>query len=169
METIVPYLSATRRKAEIWPEIAEACWQGEREAPCESWRPMPKALASRFLPYFTFRNHVPVWPTPSETFGEGLCRVQETAGLLLEEAEKKTRTLLMVSHGFFIRELLNVILARPEPDEFRHDNCGITSLGFRGAWQLNFCNSSHDEFVSSKPAACDGSLPPTTHEVGFEG
>ncbi len=142
METLVPYLSATRQKAEIWPEIAEGCWQKEREGPSGSWTSQPDRLSSRFSPHFTFRNNVAIRPSDQETFGEGLCRVHETSGLLLEEANKKTGSLLMVAHGNFNRELLNHLLMTSEPLEFHHDNCGMTSLDFDGEWHLNFLNTA---------------------------
>ena len=37
LQTIAPYLAATQQRAEIWPEIAEACWQDEREALADDW------------------------------------------------------------------------------------------------------------------------------------
>ena len=104
-------------------------------------------LSSRFLPHFAFRNQVAVWPSGPETFGEGL-RVHETAERLLAEVNQQTRSLLMISHGHFIRELLNHLLMTAEPNAFHHDNCGITALDYIGKWQLNFVNMPHEKLGS---------------------
>lgn len=141
LQTIAPYLDRTHQRAEVWPEIAEACWHAQREEPADAWRSDPAVLPIRLARHFTFRNNKPIRPGGPQTFGEGLCRVHQAPDLILNAAGKQDCSLLMVSHGIFIRELLHVLLATPDPaDHHHHDNCGMTSLTSDGGWRLNFCN-----------------------------
>ena len=79
-------------------------------------------------------------PAPREGFGEGLTRVHET-GRLLRPFEDRPVTLLMVTHGHFIRELLNLLLDTSELTSFPHENCGMTSLTHEEAWRLDSLNA----------------------------
>jgi broad specificity phosphatase PhoE len=46
----------------------------------------------------------------------------------------------MVTHGHFIRELINLLLHTRNIVRFPHGNCAITLLSFDGAWMMDFCN-----------------------------
>jgi len=139
LQTIAPYLEAANRQAEIWPEAAEACWHGEREEASGSWRPGPTSLPDDLARLFSYREDNPVEPAHPESFGEGLARVHETVQLLRPLGDRDI-TLLMVTHGHFIRELLNLLLETPELAEFPHDNTGMTSLTLEDGWILDSLN-----------------------------
>jgi len=139
LQTIAPYLRAAGRRGEIWPETAEACWHGEREEASGSWRSGPSSVPDELAPHFFYRDGNPVEPAHPESFGEGLARVHETVRLL-QPLGGRDVTLLMVTHGHFIRELLNLLLGTPELERFPHENCGLTSLTFEGGWRLDFLN-----------------------------
>jgi broad specificity phosphatase PhoE len=140
LETVLPYLKATGRRAEVWPEVAECCWQEEREEPSDSWRSQPATVPEEIADHVTFRNHPPARPHEAETFGEGLRRVHDTWRLFGELADGSDPSILMVTHGYFIRESLNLILNTQEIEAFDHGNCGLTSLTFSEAWTMDFCN-----------------------------
>ena len=78
LQTITPTLIKTGQTAEIWPEIAEACWHDEREPPAESWEPQPADA----VPHFRFRDDRMIKPGHPETFGQGLRRVHDALELL---------------------------------------------------------------------------------------
>jgi len=139
MQTIAPYLKAADRRGEIWPETAEACWHGEREEASGSWRSAPSSLREELAPLFFYREDNPVEPAHPESFGEGLFRVHETVRLLQPLGDRDV-TLLMVTHGHFIRELLNLLLDTPELAGFPHKNCGMTSLILESSWKLESLN-----------------------------
>jgi len=143
LQTIAPYLGAADRRGEIWPETAEACWHGEREEASGSWRPGPSSLRKDIAPLFVYRDDNPVEPAHPESFGEGLARVHETVRLLRSLGEPDL-TLLMVTHGHFIRELLNLLLETPELAEFPHDNTGMTSLTHEDGWRIESLNKPVD-------------------------
>ena len=140
METVTPYLQMTRQRADLWPEIAEACWHPEREAPAAAWRTQPAPLPATAAHLFDYRDGVAVRPAHPESFGEGLCRVCEALNLLENLGQGQDASILMVTHGHFIRELLNLMLDTDAIRDFPHDNCGTTGLRFDGRWTLDFCN-----------------------------
>ena len=57
LQTIAPYLAKTDRTGEVWPEMAEACWQEEREPPAESWDSQPTCLPHDIPRHFTWRDN----------------------------------------------------------------------------------------------------------------
>jgi len=140
-DTIKPYLEATGQCAEIWPEIAEACWHDEREASAANWRPQPAPpLPDAYQPHFCYRDQNVVQHTHPETFGEGLCRVYSAVEMLQTMSKQTEGTILMVIHGHFIREVLNLLLDTRSMNPFHHANCGMTLLHKTGVWEMAFCN-----------------------------
>ncbi len=139
METLVPYLEATKQRAEIWPELAEACWQSPEEPPSAAWNPQPASVPLDIARYFTYRDNKAVKPSESEAFGQGLGRVHATRERIQALADSP-HTFLVVTHGHFLREFLNLLLETPSPVEFPHENCGMTMLTYAQGWQMEFCN-----------------------------
>ncbi|MBT3295826.1 MAG: histidine phosphatase family protein [Verrucomicrobia bacterium] len=140
MESVTPYLQMTQQRAELWPEITEACWHPEREAPADAWRTQPAPLPATLSPLFYYRDAAAIRPAHPESFGEGLCRVRDALNLLENLGRDQDASILMVTHGHFIRELLNLMLDTDTIRDFPHDNCGITGLRFDGRWRLDFSN-----------------------------
>ena len=140
LETIAPYLETTHQRAEIWPEIAEACWQEREPHPSPSWNAQPASVPDRLANLFSYRNNQAVKPVEPESFADGLCRVHTTAQRIKDAAARPNHSILMVTHGLFIRELLNLLFDTRSPIRFPHDNCGMTSVSYNGAWTMDFCN-----------------------------
>ncbi len=140
LETVAPYLDATGKRAEIWPEIAEACWQEEVEPPSESWDTQPVSVPDEIAGLFHFRNGEAVKPAAPGSFAEGMCRAKITYERILEMTSTPVRSVLMVTHGHFVRELMNLILDTRKRARFSQVNCALTSLTFDGVWQVQFCN-----------------------------
>ena len=139
-QTISPYLAATHRQAEVWPEISEACWHEGQEAAAESWSKRPAPLPASESHLFVYRDGEAVRPGFPESFGMGLYRVRCSLELMQNRLARTTQAVLMVTHGHFIRELLNLMLKPSEPAEFPHDNCGMTLVSFNRNWTLESCN-----------------------------
>ena len=140
MQTIMPYLKNTQQIGEIWPELAEACWHEEREEPAESWNPTPVELTDSEKEIFTFRDNESVIPAHPETFSQALCRVNKAFERIQKMAAESDESILMVSHGHFIREFINIILDTRKIVDFHKVNCGITLFTFDGEWTMQFCN-----------------------------
>jgi broad specificity phosphatase PhoE len=145
LPTIAPYLERTGRTGEVWPELAEACWQEERQPPADNWHSEAALLPSDIAQYFSFRDGQAIQPASTDMFSNGLRRVCDA----LERVEKAfggtEQTVLMVSHRFFIGEMLNRMLRRPEHEVFHHENCGMTLMNFSTVWQMEFCNRQPHE------------------------
>ncbi|MDP6631473.1 MAG: histidine phosphatase family protein [Kiritimatiellia bacterium] len=141
LQTISPYLNTSRQQADIWPEIAEACWHDKREAPADDWFTHPASLPSNVNhQLFRYRDGQSVRPAHHETFGEGLCRVHRALERIEDAATRIKGTVLMVTHGHFIRELLNLMHSPPQLMDYPHDNCGITLVHLSDRWTTEFCN-----------------------------
>lgn len=155
-ETIAPYLLETDQHAHIWPEISEACWHQVREAPGTSWKSQPATLRAAPVDRFSFRNDEAIMPSESETFAEGFLRVNNAVKMIQAMADAGTQSVLMVSHGQFLRELINVMLNTRYPILFSLANCGMTLLSFKGTWNMQFSN----RLVDLKQTAGDASGSP---------
>jgi broad specificity phosphatase PhoE len=140
LETVAPYLAATEQHAEVWPEIAEACWQEPTGGPAPSWNSEPATLPKPIAGLFRFPNGEAVRPAEGESYAEGLCRAHAAAQRIQDMTADPDLSILMVSHGHFIRELLNLMLETRRAVGFAQDNCGMTLLTYDGAWSLNYCN-----------------------------
>ncbi len=141
LQTVAPYLAATGQTADIWPELAEACWHADREAPTMSWRSQPDSLPNTLAHLFTFRDGHAAKPAYPESFGTGLRRVHACLDLIHNRFGQSSQTILMATHGHFIREFLNLIQNKDKhPAAFEHDNCGATLVSFNGGWTMEFCN-----------------------------
>lgn len=141
-QTITPYLADTKQRAEIWPEIAEACWHDVREEAAESWNSAPATLPSSAASLFSYRDNKPISPAHPESFGQGLRRIQDAMTLISKIAAKSNECILMVAHGHVIRELLNMLLEPHPYRDFPHDNGGLTLISFNKVWEMQFCNRS---------------------------
>jgi len=144
IETVTPYLEATGRQAEIWPEAAEACWQEREEGAPAPWRGEPAELPAHAHGLFSFRDGRAVRPREAETFLEGLGRVHAALDLLVERHGGPDSFVLMVTHGFFIREMLNAALRPSRLVAFPHGNCSTTMLGYSGTWTVYHVNAPPD-------------------------
>lgn len=140
VQTITPYLTKTEQQGELWPEITEACWHDERECASGCWRPQAAVINGIAADLFNFRDGKAVQPAHPESFGEGLCRVNEALGLIQQLAETSEQNILMVTHGHFIREILNLMLQTSSIIDFAQDNCGTTMMSFDQQWKVEFCN-----------------------------
>ena len=49
-------------------------------------------------------------------------------------------SILLLTHGNLIRELLNLLLDCRHTVRFSHDNTGITCISRNGCWRLHYAN-----------------------------
>ncbi|MCC5788989.1 MAG: histidine phosphatase family protein [Opitutales bacterium] len=127
-QTIFPYLEKSGQTAEIWPELAEIPWRGEREPVAESWPTEPPRLPEEMAHRFVFWEGNPCKPAPGESIGQGLRRVVDAEARLRKLYDEGCQSLLMVSHGHFLRKLLNLILKTEKPLFYHHRNVGFSRL-----------------------------------------
>ena len=139
MQSIAPYLRHVSRCAEIWPELAEACWQEEKtEVPAAVWRHESCTLAEEFSALLRFRDNDGRRPVDDETCAEGLCRVHAVADRLLAPFLRQADCIVLLSHGFCIDRLMKRLLGTDV--FFDHGNTAASLLSYDGAWRCEFTN-----------------------------
>ena len=126
-QTIIPFLEGDDREAEIWPELAECSWHPEPSVPAETWREEACTLNEALLTRMRFRDGRAIQPVADEDYAEGLLRVRQCRELLRERFADED-TILLVSHGHFIREFLNVVLECGTRVRFPQVNTALTRL-----------------------------------------
>lgn len=120
--TILPYLRKRALSAEIWPELAECCWQrdqDERAAPVRA--PGPPIMAEDAL----LRLRGPEAAErldAGENRSAGVARVGRTAELLVERYGDKPVSVLVVGHYWHGARLLRLLLGEADGPEIRPEN-----------------------------------------------
>jgi len=77
------------------------------------------------------------YPIQNETVGQFVGRAKLAAELILSQAEQ---TILVVSHGHMIRELLNIFLKTNEKVRFPHSNCGLSRISAGKHFTIQYLN-----------------------------
>lgn len=134
LETITPYLRRHARKAQAWPELAEACWQADRDAAPpvrqDGVRPFVPDTSLRDL--FGPRPEPTFWAVDGETYREGLARIARTGSLLLERHGGRDEVVLVVGHEHAGGRLIELLLDIAPSGRFAHANTGLTCLSQNG-------------------------------------
>jgi broad specificity phosphatase PhoE len=146
MKTIAPYLRENGRSAEIWPELAEACWQADHTSPIptrtEAARPIVIEPALDGL--FTLLDGHTTLPYDDELFQEGFARIDGAYERLLARHSATSDRVLVVAHWYMSSRLIETFLAMPRTDydRFNHDNTAVSSLDQlpNGAFRLQYLN-----------------------------
>jgi broad specificity phosphatase PhoE len=130
--TILPFLRASGRSAEVWPELCEGCWQYDLEAPASPeprWAE-PVRLPThcngclRFREDDVARRYAP----EDETYADGVRRVEWCRSRLLAETAGKPGAALVVGHGCHGARLLERLLDWEPKGRFVFDNTEICRL-----------------------------------------
>ena len=151
LETATPYLRQVGRVAEVWPELAEACWQVDRHAVPPVRRPPPGSFSldaprpGPFVPrpgLFAPRPGPLFWAALDETYREGLSRVAQVKAMLLERHAGQREVVLVVGHEFAGGRLIELLLDVEPLGRLYHANTGLTHLveGANGAFTARFVN-----------------------------
>jgi len=162
-ETILPYLRATDRTAEVWPELAEGCWHTDHDdRRIEEIRPGEKiTLAGDEQPLLSLEpDEYPAQRPPGdESYAEGLTRIRlahERIERRLPDDSSAGYSLLVVAHGHLNPRLAELLLDMEPYGRMDHANTGLTRI-----WEppeekhdrrLAFCNRPLAETgVSQRP------------------
>ncbi|MCC5829953.1 MAG: histidine phosphatase family protein [Phycisphaeraceae bacterium] len=140
LQTIVPYLQHTRRRAEIWPELAEIGNDPVRGPTADNWSSKPFVDLAGLPDVFDFHDGRPVMPIADEPIPQARHRVQVVRNRLLERYNRKPK-LLVVTHGHFLQALIAFLLDIRQPLLISHQNCNLTLLRHEeGWWKLEYTN-----------------------------
>lgn len=146
MKTIAPYLRRNGRSAEIWPELAEACWQDAHTTPVpERTEPArPITIETELTGLFTLLEGHTRLPYDDEVYQEGFERIDSAHHRLLDRHHSTTDRILVVAHWYLSSRLIETLLglSRLDHDRFNHDNAAVSCLGQlpNGAFRLQYLN-----------------------------
>jgi broad specificity phosphatase PhoE len=136
--------------AEVWPELAEGCWQADRGAtpPARAVPPRPFALdegppaqlaaRDRFAPC----TEPAFWAPEGEVYSESLARIERSAARLLSRHAGSEESVLLVGHEYAGGRLIELLLGIEPVGRLYHANTGLSRLvaGADGAFVARFLN-----------------------------
>ncbi len=145
VKTIAPYLKRNGRKAELWPELSEGCWQEERNAsiPKREQLAAPLAVDDDLKSLFHWEDGAR-FPHEDEVYQESVHRfTQGQEKLRARHAGQKIK-ILMVGHWYQTNRYLEALMELPRAnyERFHHSNTGFSYLFERrdGRFMLEFLN-----------------------------
>ena len=146
MKTIAPYLRENGRSAELWPELAEACWQADHAAPIpmRTQPARPITIEPELEGLFARLDGHTSLPHDDEVYQEGFARIDGAYQRLLARHGGTSDRVLVVAHWYLASRLIEALLglARVDHDRFNHDNVSTSGLGQlpNGAFRLQYSN-----------------------------
>ncbi len=126
--TLIPYLRASAQRAEVWPELAECCYQKEREAPPTGVVPQRLFVAPDFARDVLLipLENGPHW-LQCDTYQDGLTQIAMAAERIDAYLQKPGCTLLVGGHSLHGSRLIEK-LAGPNAAEIHLENGKVTIL-----------------------------------------
>lgn len=143
LQTIYPYAKMSGRQIEIWPDLAESCWQEDKDIKEEdSLRYIPAQLPPALdKKYFHFKDNHPVQPHYEESYSQGIHRLKQFLRDLKSRHEGKDDRILLISHGYTMSRLVEMILGFHPDGRIDHANTAMTCLREQEeGFQLCFSN-----------------------------
>jgi len=110
LKTILPYLKKHRMVAEIWPELAECCWQKQREL--SAGKPERGArirLESSMNPYFTFARENDRFSYYTRGYGQGMLQTFMATEKLKQRFAGSGKRILVVGHYHAGSRLIEIL------------------------------------------------------------
>jgi len=99
LKTILPYLKKHRLVAEIWPELAECCWQKQRTLSSGSLRRGSRiSLESAMKPYFTFARADDHYKYKTRGYGQGMVQISMATDRIKQRFAGSDKRILIVGH-----------------------------------------------------------------------
>lgn len=143
LQTINPFAELQKTQVEIWPDLAESCWQDDqrvKEDDRVEYIPM-KWPAFLSKDHFYFRNNEALQPSYNETYSQGISRLRQFLQSLLRQHGGQDESVLLVSHGFSLSRLVEMLMGLEPNGRFDHENTALTCLEERrDSFQLCFSN-----------------------------
>jgi broad specificity phosphatase PhoE len=127
--TILPYLQANELTAELWPELAECCWQDDHDAkPSKTMREGPPII-NQDLARFRLRDAqtTHLWNI-RHNYGNGMQQVREAARLIQARFSRSGGTILVVGHSLSGSRLIRILSGSDPEQELNLLNTGLGFL-----------------------------------------
>lgn len=115
LNTVLPYLQASSQTGEVWPELAECCWQSPQSSPAtgELIAADPITLSQEQLRYFTFRDSASQFDYRNGSYSDGVAQVSHAVQLLKQRYFGTNKTILIVAHYHSGQVLMSELLGVP--------------------------------------------------------
>lgn len=154
--TILPYLEKGGMTAEIWPELAECCWQKDQDllASASLSMGMTIPLDESLGKYFKFRDKVSMRYYNQKNYAEGVALQKKAAEMLVARFGHSRESVLIVGHYHAGGRLIKILLGLPPVGRFNLKNAALTHLRQRkdGSFQLMMLNDNpYTHLESAKP------------------
>jgi len=128
LKTILPFLKAQKRTAEIWPSLDECCWQekpAKQHAAKLKFGPKIK-LNAKMKPYFVFPNaHYRFY---TQSYNEGLTQVQVAVDTLLRRFGNSGKHILVVGDYHSGTRIIELLQGMQPEGWYKLNNAKIVRL-----------------------------------------
>ncbi len=142
LKTILPYLKKHRMTAEIWPELAECCWQKQRAL--SAGMPVRGAqirLDPAMRPYFTFARADDRFSYHTRGYGQGILQTRMAAERIRTRFAGSGKRILVVGHYHAGSRLIEIL--QGDKPTGRYNIANTQLLHLREYSRGNFSLLSH--------------------------
>lgn len=140
LKTILPYLKAHKMKAEIWPELAECCWQkeGRDDSAFDLLRGETITLDKEMQPWFTFSDAASHNSYDSRSYADGMLQTFLAVDRLQKRFAHSGKTILVVGHYHAGSRLMEILQGVEPNGRYNLPNTSISHLVEKpdGSFQL---------------------------------
>ncbi len=130
LNTILPYLKKIGKKAEIWPELEECCWQKRRYGPPSSYLKLGERikLEARMKPYFKFRDHNSSRRYKTRSYADGIAQMILATDMIRKKFGQSGKKILIVSHYHAGSRIIEILQGLEPAGHIKLSNAKITYL-----------------------------------------
>jgi len=129
LKTILPYLKKHRLVAEIWPELAECCWQKQREPSSGALnRGSQIRLESAMQPYFTFADSNDHFSYSTHGYGQGMTQITLATDRIRQRFGGTNKRILIVGHYHAGSRILEILQGMEPIGRYQIANTQIAHL-----------------------------------------
>lgn len=129
MNTIFPYLQKHHQQAEIWPELAECCWQKSRDSQNTTLtRGRPIHISATMQPYFIFPDADDHYHYRAKTYADGISMVQRAAARIRSRFAGSGKRILVITHYHSGGRIMDILTGREPTGSYKLANAAINIL-----------------------------------------
>ncbi|EAU54995.1 histidine phosphatase family protein [Mariprofundus ferrooxydans] len=130
LKTILPYLKKHRVTAEIWPELAECCWQKDRSqtSAFDLQRGGKIELPADMQHWFSFADNDSHYSYYTRNYSEGILQTLMAADRLKKRFGQSGKTILVVGHYHAGSRLLEILQGMEPIGRYKLANTSISHL-----------------------------------------
>jgi len=133
LKTILPYLKKHRMVAEIWPELAECCWQKQRELSAgKPERGGQIRLEAAMQTYFTFASEDDRYSYHTRGYGQGMLQTFMATEKINRRFAGSGKRILVVGHYHSGSRLIEILQGQDPLGRYKIANTGLLHLRQNG-------------------------------------